>query len=63
MTNENKLNKNNCLNNTLLVENKIKLKIYKGDIYGNIIETTPVQCELEGFVFTCEENSQYIPLI
>lgn len=62
MTNNNQLNKNNCLNNTLLVENKIKLKVYKGIIYGNIVEP-PVPCEPNALVFTCDDNSQYIPLI
>lgn len=62
MTNESKLNKNNCLNNTLVAENKIKLKISQGIIYGNILPP-PEQCESYALVFNCDNNSQYIPII
>lgn len=63
MTNENKLDKKNCLSNSLFVENKIKLKIYKGVITGNIITEPSTECEPNSLSFNCEENSQYIQIL
>lgn len=60
-----KIKRNDILNNTLKVQNKIKLNLYKGVLGGNIIEEKPPEpeCLLNSLDFTCANNSEYIPLL
>lgn len=64
----NKLYKENILYNVAKTTNKIKLKIYEGELYGNIGTLSETAAPVEGAYspsldFSDERNSQYVPLI
>ena len=54
-------------NNSAKSVNKISVSVYKGTLSGNIIPTipiipTPAICD-NNLDFSCQDNSEYIPLI
>lgn len=57
---------NNSTNNVGKNTNTIKFNKWKGVVNGNIFEPTPYPevtgCEIS-LDFSCEDNSQYIPLL
>lgn len=66
MTNKNIHLENNTLRNIVKSSNNIKLNMHKGVLDGNIIKDPIVlfeECPQGRLDFSCENNSQYIPLI
>lgn len=67
----NNLPSRNTFKNNAKSSNKISISVFKGTLSGNIIEEQQetvivapvVTCEQNAFDFSCEENSQYLPLL
>ncbi len=58
-----KLSPNNITRTTIKNENGINFNSYRGVINGNIFPKTPISgCEIK-LDFSCEDNSQYIPVV
>jgi hypothetical protein len=61
-----KINRTDTFINTAKSKQNIKLLLKENVLYGNIIEEPivlpPIGCELQ-LNFSCEDNSQYLPLI
>lgn len=66
MTNNNIHSKSDTISNITRTTNKIKLKINGGVLTGNII-SDPLflipTCQSETLDFSCDNNSQYVPII
>jgi hypothetical protein len=57
------LQQKNILKNNIKSKNSIEVSFYKGKIESNLTETPASVCAIVGLDFTCEDNSQYIPVI
>lgn len=60
-----KISKTNLFNSSCKIISTIKFNLYKGINNGNIFPPTPYPsetCEIK-LDFSCEDNSQYIPVI
>jgi hypothetical protein len=63
-----KLEKENFIFSVAKTTNKVKLKIYEGEVYGNVgnlLETAPEAATTysPSLDFSNSNNSQYIPII
>ena len=62
-----KLKKESTTTNTAKGTFKAKVDFFKGNITGNMIDEQPVvstsPCAVQSLDFSCQDNSQYVPLI
>lgn len=69
MTNNNFLNKSSTINNSVRSKNFIKINMQEGKLRGNLLNLESIElnvvnvCADESLDLSCENNSQYLPLI
>jgi hypothetical protein len=56
------INQNNLTTNTAKSTTNVYIVVHNGIINGNIIPETNTDCPT-ALIFSCQDNSQYIPLI